>query len=229
MKSGRNHFLHFIYGPIVVIVSLFILSAACCADKKDKNKSAPKILTVTVDVPAVFDGLAAIGIVVAGEQTFQFPGAEVTRATPDLLTVRFSLDTTQFPEGSMATAIVVGARGAKAYGPIRPIGPTSAQTSRADIPLCAPEKIKMANAEGQLGVLQSLYDVRLARRKVLQTKLTRILTPEFLARINSLERGFGLDRDRAITLETNPAELIDRVARVRNAVQQYRLRKDSQK
>ncbi|MCB0319105.1 MAG: hypothetical protein KDD56_10140 [Bdellovibrionales bacterium] len=101
---------------------------------------------------------------------------------------------------------------------------TGANTSSyLNINTCDPSQGLTINEtmQDQVGLLESLENIRLARRDFLKNKLSEILSTEFQERLLKIETGFGLNTSGSINSETNPFEILNRLERIKNSLNSY--------
>jgi hypothetical protein len=178
--------------------------------------------TVSVEVDAPFEPVSAVGLIINGTTTTQKIEATFKRGRGERLTVSFPVREAETKEGAMATALVIAEDGVMAFGEMKPIGTPDQRAVASDIPDCPPEKLVTTGLEGQLGLLESLLEVRTARRANSQQRLREILTPELVAKLAKLEKGFGLARPSALSANLPPLEVHERSVRISAALKGFR-------
>jgi len=178
--------------------------------------------TVAVEVDAPFEPVSAVGLIMNGTTTTQKIDATFKRGRGDRLTVSFPVREAETRDGAMATALVIAEDGVMAFGEMKPIGTPDQRAVANDIPDCPPEKVVTVGLEGQLGLLESLLEVRSARRANSQQRLRELMTPELVAKLAKLEKGFGLSRSTPLAPDLPPLEVHERAVRIIAALKGFR-------
>ena len=121
-----------------------------------------------------------------------------------------------------ASALFIGENGTFAMSDVIKVTRDSGQ-SYLSLPVCdlAQDIAIDASTAGQIGLLESLEEIRLARRSLLRKKLAELLTPEFQERLVKIESGFGLNSANALSSDLAPFEILNRLERVKNSLAAY--------
>ena len=171
---------------------------------------------IEINVETRLEPTQAVGIVLSSRGPVQVPGVKTERLAENLLIAKVPLPPA-IDADAMVTVMIVDAQGKTAYGNVRPAKDVS--DSFYNIPMCTPEKVSNASLQNQMSVLEQLVDVRAQRRGVAQLKVTQILSGDFLGKLRSIERSFGLPNDPELAPNMRPAELNDRLSRLLAAIQ----------
>lgn len=185
-------------------------STVSAADAKEKR------LEINVTMRA--EPKTSVGLLMSSQGTTEQPVTDMRRANSDTVVVTIPYVESNLPADTMVSAIVISEDGTPFYGDVRPLFSPEPKSSFLDIPECKPEKISELALQGQLSLLESLLEVRSARRGVAQVKLTQLLSDKFLEDLNKLEHGFGLSYPAQLSADSNPVELVDRLSRLMDAV-----------
>lgn len=169
---------------------------------------------------------AAVGILMSAQGASQVEIKDFKKIDAEHTVVFVPYEANEIPDGTTATAMIVSEEGAVAFGEVRPVSPLEPRESFLAIPVCPREKVTASTMAGQLSLLESLVEVRAARRGVAQVKVSQLMTEELLARLRVLERGFGLASAHPdeIGPDLNPVELIDRISRIVEVVEAIKAR-----
>lgn len=180
---------------------------------------------ISVDVKAPFEPASAVGLIINETTTVQKVDAVISRSKDNGIVVSFPFRDSEIKDGAAATAMVIAEDGTMAFGEMKLIDSPESRRSLSEIPECPAEKIVTSGLEGQLGLLQSLLDVRTARRTNAQRQLQEFLTPEMIAKLSRLEKGFGLVNPTPLSARMSPLELNDRIIRITAALKDFRAAK----
>jgi hypothetical protein len=178
---------------------------------------------IEIDVHTAINPTKAIGLVMSEHGTDQRTNSDISwkRVNPDTVTVSIPLGRDDRAPGTIISALVMNDAGEMAFGNNKPSDVPELSPSIFSLPTCPGPKINPA-IESQASLVQSLLEVRAARRAKLQNQLNGTLQGDLLARINKLERGFGMNHGEALSGNLPPLELEDRLARLVQAIKNYR-------
>ncbi len=174
-------------------------------------------ITVSVDLPISDEPRSVTGIAL-GQSLQMIPSVSLKRFSVNTLTVTFDV-----PEkSSAALAMAEMADGSTIFGDTRLVIDAKAEPSIASIPECPVVGVIKADAS-QRGLMESLVEIRTARRDVLKNRITALLAGNTLEKARKLEELFGLARPVPLSAELGPIEIIDRLTRLTAAIKSYRL------
>lgn len=177
--------------------------------------------TIEVNVIANFIPDMAVGLLMSSGRTIQLPNARVEQVGEERLTVSIPYDPKDLESGAMATALLVGPNGEIAFGDVKQITGSISAKSFLSLPECKKEIDVPEGMNDQIGVLQSLVEIRAARREAHQHQLEINLSGPFLEKLRRLEKGFGLEHSIPLSPRLNSFELIDRLSRLATAIKNY--------
>lgn len=177
---------------------------------------------VIIRIDSDIEPVRAVGLVLTSDGTTEKSDAKFARSQSGNLEVTFSYTSEEAGSDALATAMVQSSDGSVAFGHVRKL---SAINGSRDLPVCKGEKLAIAPNPSQIGLLQSLVDVRSARRELVQAKVSNLMKDDFLEMLKKLESGFGLTYAKELSPSLPPVELIDRLTRILNAVKNYRMSK----
>lgn len=183
---------------------------------------------IEIDVHTSMQPTKAIGLVMTERGTEQRTDAEISwrRANPDTVTVTLPLRRGDRNPGTIISALVSDDAGEVAFGNNKPADVPELSSSIFSLPNCPGPKMTGA-IESQGALLQSLLEVRVARRAKLQSQLNMLLQGDLLARLNKLEHGFGFNHGKTLSGNLPALELEDRLARLVQAITNYRERRSA--
>lgn len=173
-------------------------------------------VTVSVDLPVAGEPRAVTGIAL-GPSLEMISAVSLKRFAADSLTVTFNVPS----QASAALAMAEMADGTTIFGDTRLIETARVVPSLASIPECSVNGVIKADAS-QRGLMQSLVEIRAARRDVLKNRLKALLNTATLDKARKLEELFGLARTAPLSTDLSPTEIIDRVTRLSAAIKSYR-------
>ncbi len=177
-----------------------------------------KMSTIDINVTANFEPTKGIGLILSEQGTQQLEVRSIIRVNPESMVISLDYNEKEVPRDAVATALVVASDGQTAYGDLRPLLNADSKESYLKIPQCTPEKVSETRLQGQVGLLESLIEVRSARRGVAQVKVAQLMAGDFLSNLNKLEEGFGLNYPVSLSSDLTPVELIDRLSRLSQVV-----------
>ncbi len=210
---SKRQFLHLcILSALTILISLGARAWAA-------EESVPK--NIHVDIEAPFEPAALVGLILTTKGSIEQPVSNFKRAKPGIIVAAVPYHEEELPRDAMVTAVAMSAQGEVAFGNVRPIFSPDSRDSFSEIPQCTPQRVSKAALEGQLSLLESIVEVRAQRRGVLQVQIAQTMTDEFVARLNKLERGFGLSRPADMRSDMNAVELVDRLSRLLEAMKTY--------
>ena len=178
---------------------------------------------IEIDVHTALNPAKAIGLVISEHGTEQRTGADISwrRVNSDTIIVSVPLGQSDRAAGTVISALVMDEHGGTAFGNNKAADVPELSGSIYSLPNCPGPKISPA-IETQGSLLQSLLEVRSARRTKLQGQLNSVLQGELSGRLTKLERGFGMNHCEALSGDLPPLELEDRLARLVQTITNYR-------
>lgn len=183
------------------------------------NAQAERQMEVQINTP--IEPVTATGLLLSSSRVIQKTGATVERSAHGLL-VRFPIDPSELDGDTMASAVVLAEDGQTAFGDMRPATIPTARASFLSSPECPYEQVADVSTRSDLALFESLADIRSQRRAVQVQKVSVLLGGDFLERLRTLERGFGFSYPRPLSAELPPVELVDRLNRLKIAIQSYK-------
>ncbi len=186
----------------------------------DAFAQQPSIM-VEVQAKVPFTADAATGLLMSSGKTKRVDQASVRLEPNGYTVVSFTVSPNDALEGAFASAMLSNAQGEVAFADVRTVSAQGSGLSFARLPECAESISTKAFQYNQLGLLQSLVNVRTNRRNVEQQKIEKLMQGKFLERLRKLERGFGLGDASDLRADIRSDELVARLARLQYAVQAY--------
>ena len=196
------------FGVLLLLALAFLLASPA-------SPTAHKEIKVPLECP--FEPVSAVGLIISGRETRQKPEARFEKSG-DNCTVIFSASRSETKGPLVISAMLLSADGQMSLAEMRPIRDPETMPDLSAMKLCPEPEPKAVNFEDQGALLETLLDVRSRRRNVLQATLKDTLKGDFLERLRKLERGFGLTRARELGPDLEPYELLDRLSRLKLAV-----------
>lgn len=184
--------------------------------------------SVQVDVYSHVEPSTAVGLLMSAGKTIQKLNPKIEKPSTGTITVSFPYSADEIAPDSVATALVVSEKGEVVFGNVKPVTGTEVDQGLGSLPLCPEEQQVSAALASQSSLLEELYRIRLKRRDQAKLQTTEVLNGPFLERLQKLERGFGLARERELNAELSPLELIDRLSRIRDALRNWETRQEAQ-
>jgi hypothetical protein len=181
---------------------------------------------VQVDVSSSIEPATGVGLLISAGKTIQKVNPKIEKAGPGAITVTIPYSNSEISSDTVATALVVSDKGEVVFGNVRPVLGTELDAALATIPLCSDDQVNTAALSGQLSLLEELYRIRVKRRDEHKNKAARILSGNLLERLQKLERGFGLAREKELSADLTAFELLDRVSRLRDALKNWEKKKE---
>lgn len=174
-------------------------------------------VTVSVDLPIIGEPRSVTGIAL-GPTLEMIKSVSLKRFSAGALTATFNV-----PDKSTAVlAMAEMEDGSTIFGDTRLVSTAQTTPSLASIPECSVAGVIKADPS-QRGLMESLVEIRTARRDVIKNRINTILSGATLEKARKLEELFGLARSEPLTAELPPTQIIDRVSRLTAAIKSYRL------
>jgi hypothetical protein len=184
-------------------------------------------LTVRVRVETKPEPTQAVGLVLSGEGAEQIPSTTIQKVGDKLYDVIFAVDRATLREDSVATAMAVSAGGDITFANVTPALLTDTKSLIANIPECPSEDTSHFARVNQLAPLKALVDIRADRSNLAQRRVAQAMDDETLAKLRQFEQAFGITHAEELSPNLPPQELVDRLARINFALQQYQTFKKS--
>ncbi len=205
------------------LLALAVVAHVCGAPALT-HAQAERQMEVQINTP--IEATSATGLLLSSSRVIQKAGASVERTAHGLL-VRFPIDPSELDGDTMASAVVLAEDGQTAFGDMRPATIPAARASFLSSPECPYETVADVSTRSDLALFESLADIRSQRRAVQVQKVSVLLGGDFLERLRTLERGFGFSYPRPLSAELPPVELVDRLNRLKVAIQSYKRNRTS--
>lgn len=185
---------------------------------------------IEINVHTRSDPISALGIIFAENKIAQQPGTSFERISEDVVVVKIPYDIDSLPSKMpFVTAYLLTYDNQIVFGDIRLLKFSDSSSSFWRIPICEIEnqtiKSQIPLSE-QLNYLESLLEVRGKKREVARKLLQDKLTPDFLLRLQKLEKSFGFESEMALSAELSALELVERISRIKNTVALYQSTKN---
>ncbi len=194
------------------------------------SAGAPRVFAETrsieVDVQSMIQPSTAVGLLISADGTIERPSTKIEKKSADSIVVTFEVPASQVRPDSVASALVVSEKGEVVFGNVKPLLTADTDQALGSVPLCPGEQIAVASLVGQYSVLEKIYSIRVKRRDQARANLEQTLSGDLLARLQKLERGFGLAREKELAPTLSAQELIDRLSRLRDAIQNWKQRNE---
>lgn len=177
--------------------------------------------TVEVHVPTNMAVTNAVGLLMTGGRTIQKAVASMNQLAEDVLVVTFPYDAAELDGESFASALVVGAEGEVRYGEVKLVAGNLTSKSFLTLPECPAKEVSKLIGHDQTGLIESLVEIRAARREAHQLRISTTMQGAFLEKLQRLEKGFGFLYAKKLAPDLPPTELADRLSRLTNAIKNY--------
>lgn len=200
---------------------ILVAVALCSATPPAHAADEPQSSTIQVDVSSFVEPATAVGLIMSGDKTIQRLNPKIEKSRPGTITVSFPYQRSEINEHSVASALVVSDKGEVVFGNVKPIYGNEFDQSLGNIPLCSEDQKVSASLASQASLLEELYRIRLKRRDQAKSQVAEAMPADFLARLQKLERGFGLAREKELNADLPPLELVDRLSRLRDALRNW--------
>lgn len=187
----------------------------------------PPSRTIQVDVPSMVDPGTAVGMLISADGTIQKLNPTIESKNPGIITISFPAAASELRADTVATAMVVSKKGEVVFGPVRPVSGAEVDQSLGSIPLCPDETVSSTTLASQVSLLEELYRIRLRRRDQAKAQAGQTLSGDLLERLQKLERGFGLAREKELSANLPVLELVDRLSRIQDALRSWEKRKEA--
>ena len=204
----------------LLAVMALVLPAASIASPSDSRK-------ISIDVQTQVEPATAVGLIISNGKTVQKLNPQIEKASPGSIVVSFEVKESEIYSDSAASALVVSNRGEVVFGNVKLLEDPRFDEALSNVPYCKAEQVSSTALSGQLPLLEELYRIRLKRRDQTKAQVGAILDSDTLAKLRKLERGFGLAREKELSIDLPALELVDRLARLQTALRSWEKRKES--
>lgn len=222
MTRRPSTFINTAWSACLVLCACVTLNNPAYGADKQKGGS------IQVDVSSFVEPATAIGLLMSSGKTLQKFNPKIEKPSPGTITVTFPYSAAEISPDSMATALVVSEKGEVVFGNVKPITGTEVDQALGMLPLCPDDQQVSAALASQSSLLEELYRIRLKRRDQAKAQAEQLMSGEFLERLQKLERGFGLAREKELNATLGPLELIDRLTRLRDALRNWETKPEVQ-
>jgi hypothetical protein len=206
---------------LALIVFLSPLNSALAQTKPQSYVKAH------VPVTGIGEPASAIGLLISRKGSEQVLKTSTSVDAHGNVVVSFPYPKSLAQSGGTASAMVVDTEGNYALGQVIALRPRGATSPISTLPACEPPK-RTHSITAQYALLESLVEIRGRRRTLMQDKIREILEGDLAGRLRKIEQGFGLQTDTVLNAEMNPAELIDRLARILHSMESFQANKRKQ-
>lgn len=199
---------------IKTILALLLLQFILvpCAFSQDR--------TIEINVAGNFRPVGSQGLLFTNNGVISKPVIKVENLANNML-VSIPYKPAEIEDGAMATAILFGPDGEAAFGDVKMIHDSVSTKSFYSLQECNNEPVVPEGLNQQVGLLESLVAIRVARREGHQLRLKKALEGNFVEKLKRLEKGFGLRYNTPLSENLNSFELVDRLSRLSNAIKNY--------
>lgn len=181
--------------------------------------------TIQVNVSGNFRPSASQGFIFVKQKVIPKPVMKVEMLADENMLVSIPYQPQEIEDGAFATAVLFGPQGEVAFGDVKLVTDSASTKSFYSLPDCQ-EKVEVPpGLSQQIGLLESLVEIRAARREAHQLRLRKTLDDTFLEKLRRLERGFGLSYSKKLSPDLSAFELVDRLSRLSNAIKNYQSNK----
>jgi hypothetical protein len=184
--------------------------------------------SISASIDVAFSGklATAIGLVLDEKGVYKRIPTKVEKKNDEVTTVTFSYADLDLSPGAVVSALLMAEDGTLAYGDVAPIADQQSVNSLTSLPKCPIDsELKEWQKEQYLSSLEKIVTFRIGRRQNTQALVARELDEAFLKRLTNLENGLGLARDKPLSADLAPYELVDRLSRLLEAVNTLKLRR----
>ncbi|MCO6429894.1 MAG: hypothetical protein J5J00_03460 [Deltaproteobacteria bacterium] len=200
-----------VIASLLVIMTATLLPAAVSAQTR----------TVDVHVPGNFQVHSAVGLIFTQGKTLQKNVEQVDQGDEDTMVVTFSYDASEDGGDSYASAMVISSEGDVRFGDIKLLAGSLTNRSFYSLPDCPPKELSRSVHQEQTGLIESLVEIRAARREAHQLRIKTVMSGPFLEKLRRLEKGFGFQYNKPLSPNLTAFELMNRLSRLVNAIKNY--------
>jgi hypothetical protein len=179
---------------------------------------------VTVAIPTEHKPTKVVGLVISKDGVLEKTGIEVGETTNNHVTAIIPVAWAEGSDDSLVTTIYITEQGEIKFSALKSIATQkrdekSAEKAKCVLPAPKANDHRLLN---NLGALNSLVDVRKAKRDVTKLEISNKLKGDFLKKLQNLESGFGLTTEVPLSADIPPAELNIRLFRILTALKAYK-------
>lgn len=172
----------------IFLLSLFLISSALSQ-------------TITIPLKEGFIPVSGYGIAITKEGVRLTPSSPVTLNDSGNATLSINL-----PNGAISySGVIVDTLNNSVASPLKSV-------SKAVLPLCKVQIDQKTASGSQTALLQSLIQIRAEKRDLLKKRVTEVLDPSLLEKLNRLEEAFGLSPDIPLSAKLDPYTLSERLS-----------------
>jgi hypothetical protein len=153
---------------------------------------------------------------------------KVTKIGDYLYEVLFKVPSSTLDESSVGTALVITKDDQWIFGSITPALVSNPDGELLNVPECPPELVSDKIQQGHVAPFKSLVDIRSARADLAKMQIGRLLSDEFLVKLRKAEQLFGISRTTELSADLPAAELVDRLARLSDAIRDFKKAQQTQ-
>lgn len=204
--------LRFLFITLVAL-NLAVSSKYCLAEEGT--------VLATVRAETKSDPKLAIGLVISSKGSEQFSDVRIARVNDSLIELQFNVPTKDLPSDAVATALIENEKGDLIFANVSP-ALNSDVSALLSIPECPNDDYSNLANQNQLGPLRSLVQVRQARSELALLKISGIMNEKLLSKLSKFEAAFGLSGVDELSPKLPPAELVNRLSRLYEAMREYK-------
>jgi hypothetical protein len=194
----------------IVASSLFVVSGVTAEDRE-----------ISFQVATSIAPLSGLGLVMNAQDTKTFSTVDIKPVKDGVYLAKFKIPESLISKETLASVVIFSSDGQMAFSTVQQL-----QSALFNLPpKCSKKDTVVLSSQNQVGVLQSLVTIRGARRDTAKAKVDQQLNSNYIERLKKLEKGFGLPANPELSAEIPPADLIERLSRILNAVRNYRSNK----
>lgn len=205
---------------ILKYLKLIIVLSICCATFVSAQDRS-----IEINVNAGFKPVTMIGLLMTDGRTIQKSISKSEQISADVTMLTIPYQPEEVDSGTMATAMLIGPEGEVAMGDVKLITGSRSTKSFHSLPECSDELNVPPGLSDQVGLLESLVEIRSARREGNQLRISQIMSGPFLEKLRRLEKGFGMKHATKLSEDLTAFELVDRLSRLSNAIKNYQTSK----
>ena len=182
---------------------------------------------IQVNVSGSFRPVGSQGLLMTKDKVISKPVINVELLANENMLVSIPYHPQEIADGAFATAILFGPQGEIVFGDVKMVTDAATAGSFYALPDCDMNPAVPTGLNQQMGLLESLVEIRAARREAHQLRLKKTLSGSFVDKLSRLERGFGLNYNKKLSADLEAYELVDRLSRLNNAIRSYQAKKTS--
>lgn len=195
------------------LLRFLILSLTFCLALSG-NIQAQSVPRVLLSLHSDQEPVEALGFLFSSQGSIQKPDVEIRPFGKGRYRLAFVYAAREIHPDTMATAMVKFPDGSVEFVRSTPLRNEALRAPLVDLPLCEDMHTKTQAAAAEVGLLQSLVEVRTKRIQQSELVLRRDLTEAKLQRLRKLERGFGLASEPLLSLDIPIDQFVARLYRI---------------